>query len=323
MNENFTMMRRMLDDACAAGIISKPHPIKLPAALPFHAAVASVALPDGCTAPSGTIPLRAGSGIGPTAEVAGFLAMAEAAERYSLQYNPVRPPVLKPFLTVGGPAEDFPLVGLTLGAPGHGDSDSRGGAAGFSLVDASARALYELLERHHVHKDGALVGPFHQLVPDTIPCLSLHLDFLSDQLRILKVAVMVSPLGYIVARALCQDVNGGRSTMGSASAADFEEAVRRSTEEAVFTWRNMVEIEARGVQIPAPGTLQGDAVRMYRGAAPVSFFSPDACFSRAPVTPVADAPLAETVKMVTGRRVRMFDMTSPSLNIAVVRAILD
>lgn len=269
------------------------------------------------------MPFRIGSGIGPTAEAAAFLAMAEAMERYALQYAPARPPFVEPFLAAGGPADPAPLAALTLGAPGSGNINSRGGATGVGRGDAAARALHELLEHHHVCEDGRLVGPFHAVAPETFGGLVPHIAFLADQLRKLDIAVMVSPMGYAVARTLCRDADGGRRTMGSAAGPDIEGTVRRAAEEAMLLWRNMVELEARSASIPACGTPQGNIVRIYRGAAPFSCFLPQASLSKPPTVPVANAPLEQVVHTVLGRRVRVFDLAVPSIDVAVVRAYLD
>jgi ribosomal protein S12 methylthiotransferase accessory factor YcaO len=323
MDADFSAMRHALDAACASGIISKAHLLPLPAALPFRAAVSSAALPNGCAAPPGPIPLRVGSGIGPTAEAAAFLAMTEAAERYALQYDPSRPQILDPFIVAGGAADPAPLAALTLGAPGGGEADSRGGAAGVSLADAAVRALYELLERHHVREDGTLVVPFRALAVDAVPALARHTAYLADQLRVLDIAVMVSPFGYSVARTLCCDADGGRPTMGSAAGAHVEGTVRRAAEEAILLWRNMVEMEARSAPVPPPGTHHGDLVRVYRGAAPIARGVSGEPLSMLPAVPAPDAPLAQIVHATTGRRVRVFDLTAPTLDVAVARAVLD
>ncbi len=315
-------MSAALQGAIASKIFSKPYPLPLPLGLPFCAAVCSVSLPAGCAPPNGSMPLRVGCGVSETIETAAFLALAEAAERHAIQYDPQRDASVKPILYAGGSADSIPFSELALGAPSGGLVDSRGCAAGDSFSSAANRALYELLERHHVGPRGALRGSFFVLDTDAATFLEPHIAFLSSQLRELHIAVMVSPHGYSVSRVICRDLNESRCTIGSACGAKLEDTIRRAAEEAILLWRNLVEMEARSAPIPDASTNEGVLVHIYRGVARIDA---SACVEKKetlPSVPALDSPIAQIVNSVTGSRVRVFNLTAPSVGVPVARAVL-
>ena len=259
-------LRDLLKASVGSGFLSPPHPLGLPAALPFRAAVVTAALPAGCAAPEGPIPLRVGSGVGPDEDTAALLALAEAAERYALQYAPGRPTHLDPMWTAGGKPDAAMIQDLTLGAPERSGATSQGAAAGVRFEEAADRALLEVLEHQHVGENGQLSGDFVECNPgDFSEVLSLQ-AFLEDQLRTLELAVHISPFGYIAVRALCRDRDGGRPTMGSAAGKDVGGTARRAAEEAILLWRNMIEIERHGRPLGALEGKQNQKIRVYRGA---------------------------------------------------------
>lgn len=315
-------MSAAFEAAIASKVISKPHPLPLPSGLPFCAAVCSVSIPVGCVPPSGSVPLRVGCGVGETLETAAFLALAEAAERHAIQYDPQRDASVKPILCAGGPAGSVSFSELTLGAPAGGCVDSRGSAAGGSLLSATNRALYELLEGYHVGPRGALRGSFFAFDSCAATFLSPHIAFLSSQLRELHIAAMVSPHGYSVARVICRDLNKGRCTIGSACGAELKHTIRRAVEEAILLWRNLVEMEARSAPIPNASTHEGVLVHIYRGAAQIDASACGEKKETLPSVPAVDTPIAQIVSSVTGSRVRVFDLTAPSVGIPVARAVL-
>ena len=322
MIDQVKFLKAALEKAIQSGILSQPHTIPLPAGVPFRASVASVALPPGCTPPVGTLPLRIGSGIGPTQEVAEFLALTEAAERYALQYASDRPIQLDPVLTEGGAPASVPITELTIGAPGRPDNTSKGAAAGVDLEDASQRALLEVLEHFHVAPEGGLVGRFTALDPKLISEVKPHLDYLDSQLRILELTILISPHGYCVVRALCRDFDGGRPTLGSAAGLLLGETIQRATEEALLIWRNMVEIEHRGLPTASVSGRQRRLFRIYRGANRLKLDAPTKDPLESLEIPPGEMGLAQTLHAVTGQRVRVFDLAIPTLAVSVARVLL-
>lgn len=284
-------------------------------------AVVALALPEGCAPPEG-LAARVGAGTGASRAEAAFRALAEAAERYALQYSPSRPAHLMPVAAAGGPAEAAAISHLTLGAPEAAGITSRGAAAGKSLSDAADRACLEALE--HLTLDGLAAGGEQGFCPVRLPDLDPHRTYLEGQLRLLSLW-MTAREGYVVAIARTSDRNGGRPTLGSAAGREPRGTALRAVEEAMFLWRNMVEMERRGAAIPTG--VAGDAARLYRGAsaAPGWLAALDAGGADAGEPPVPRAepiPLLETVARVSGRRARVFDMTVPTLPVPVARVVL-
>lgn len=314
-------MEKHLARACSGDLLSAPHFPALPPDWPFHIAVVALALPAGCAPPEG-LAARVASGAGATRAEAAFRALMEGAERYALQYSDARPARLMPFATAGGVMADEPITRLTLGAPGGGGVTSRGAAAGDGLGDAGDRACLETLEHLALARlaegDGSA---FHRV---DLPELTPYRSYLDGQLRGLSLWMAGGPQ-HVVAIACTADRNNGRPTIGSAAGEEPRQTAIRAVEEAMFLWRNMVEMERRGAPV-TPGPA-GEAARLYRGAVPAPGWL-DALTARsgegreAPLPLMGPAPLLETVARVAGQRARLFDMTVPVLPVPVARVLL-
>ncbi len=313
-------MSGLLEAAVKNGLISAPHFPYLPDKFPVIIASAAVRLIEGCEPPLGGR-ARVGSGTGRTRDAAAMKALYEAAERYSLQYDVTRPDMFVPSETIGGPAEGLSTASLSLGAPGGG-ARSIGAAAGKSFDDAVGRAALELLEHFELGRLGSDAVSAEAFDPATIPDLAVTVDYLSKRLRHLKIEAVAAPSGYAVVRAVCCDSDGGRPTEGSAASLSIEAAAVKAVEEAIFSWRNMIELERNGVPpaVGAPDIL----LRTYRGAEALSHPIPQAALGKAPphMERTQKRPV-EILASVTGTRVRVFDMTAPALGIHVARVVLD
>lgn len=316
-------MQNALTRGVVDGFFSSPHFPSLPTGHPFHIAICAVRLPPGCLPPAGGLGARIGSGTGASAEEAAFHAMAEAAERYALQFSDGRPARLFPVAWAGGEPEGAPIAGLTLGAPEGPPLTSRGGAAGASLADAATRAIHETLE--HLALDRLRTGAIRPqgVALETLPDLAPHLAFLVGQARMLRVWVDAAP-GYVAAFAVCCDADGGRLTLGSAAGSDAAHTVRRAAEEAMFVWRNMIEMERNAVPVTAATGEGSEVLRLYRGAAPRPAWLSAMAEENAPLPePLpAQGPLIDCLARTAGRRARVFDMSVPGLDVPVARVLL-
>ena len=262
-----TDLEANLAAAVGADLISPPHRLTFPPAHPFFSAISACALPEGCLPPPGHPPRRVGTGNGATREAADRVALLEAVERYSLQYASDRPERLAPIETLGGAPDPLPLEALCLGAPGAPRPvNSNGCAAGATLADAADRAALETLERARLAAAIAGERPFHPVAAEEIPELDPHLGFLATQARTLRLSGDAGP-GYAVIAAHLADPDGGRPILASAGGRTLAAAALRATEEAMFQWRNMIELERNGVPVP-PADADGPGLfRCYRGLA--------------------------------------------------------
>ncbi len=313
-------MLALYEAAIGRGLFSAPHIPFLPDNFPISLAIVAVQLIDGCLPPNGER-ARAGTGTGPTQADAVFKAMCEASERFSLQYDPDRPDVRWPVESLQGAGEPLPQATLCLGAP-NGRASSKGCAAGDSLEDAVNRAALEILEHYELKRLRTGVTQGVAFDPATIPKLTAAADYLAKRLRQLRAVAVVSPTGYAVVWAVSCDPDGGRPTEGSAAAASVEAATIKAVEEAIFSWRNMIELERNGV---APTDGQHDRIlRTYRGAEAVSPTLPVLVRGKGPprLRRICQRPL-EILAGISGTRTRVFDMTSPLLGVPVVRVVLD
>lgn len=315
-------LRKLLSLAVERDLISRPHPVALPSGLPFRAAVCTLRLPDGCLPPKNHFGLRVGSGTGPTEDAAAFLALSEAAERYSLQFSGNRPQALAPIAALPDRPEPALISELTLGAPGVSPSSSHGAAAGATLDQAIERACLETLEHHHVKRNGRLIGAFEELDARQVTVVHEHIAYLETQLRELDVRLLSSPFGYFVAHATCRDRDQGRRTFGAAASTCLESAVLRAGEEAILLWRNMVEMERYGVTMTDLASDNSDQFLVYRGALPMSL---EIVAKDNPVTPKATVKpsFPEIIHSVTDTGVRIFDMTVAELKVPVAKVTLD
>ncbi len=294
------------------GLISMPHFPHIPRACPMHIAVSSVQLLPGCVPPQGA-KNRIGAGTGRDQDSAGLRAMCEAVERYALQYRTG----LGPKRSVW--SSDATLLELSarelcIGAP-EGSARSVGCAAGATLEDAAERGAFEHLEylifEHaafaaapRVVVDGSRLGHLQDLV-----------QFLDDQLRQVHFECVVDPDGFVAVRAALTDVNGARPTFGGAAAVTLEEATRKAADEAVLSWRNMVELERNG----APARGQGALMDAYRGLVDPVTFGEVSSGALPADPPEAREPMPVVLARKLGRPVHVFDMTAPEIAFPVAR----
>jgi len=242
------------------GFISKPHFPFLPPDFPLAIAVSSVQLSTGCKSPAGSR-LRTGAGTGQTKERAGFRALCEAAERFSLQFSPDRPEVLEPFKTLNGLPEAAAGNQLYLGSP-NGTASSVGCAAGKSLEDASERAVLELLEKRDFEVTKNECDEVVHLDAGQVPNLiSMH-KYLIQRQRFTQLTGHIYSQGFCIVRAVLCDETGGRPTFGSAASSSILTALRKAIEEAVLSWRNMIELERNGI----PSTEVDPLLLAYRSS---------------------------------------------------------
>lgn len=224
-------------------------------------------------------------------------------------------------MTIGGPANPVETVELTLGAPGR-TNGSAGAAAGESPEDALRRAALETLEHLHLARLLAGVGELARVDPAGEPKIAGHVAWLAGQFRRLEIRARAFTPGYVVAVAACTDLDGGRRTEGSAARLGRAGAVRAAVEEAMFHWRNMVELERAAPDLAAMSADDRARVARYRGAAAPQDW-PEAVASEPGEAGRADVEgLLAAVAVVSGRRVRAFDMTAPEVGVPVVRVHL-
>lgn len=309
-----------------SGLVSNPTLHDMPPSAPFHVALCAVELPPGCRPPSNGMMRRLAVGRGPTPERAAFLALAEAAERYSLQYADDRPRLVEPFATVGGLPEPVDIAAITLGAPQQaGPVTSVGAAAGETRGDAAGRAVLEQLEHLRIRAfdvDRRVLPP---VAAEATGSLGPHMAWLADQLRRLDCRTRRFAPGYWVAKCRCSDLDGSRPTEGSAAGFDAERTVLAAAEEAIFHWRNMVVLEAKGVRASAVQGAERAALLRYRGVPPERWPAPRRYRTIADASGALPPALPELMLALyrqTGRRVRMFDLTLPRVGVPVVRAVL-
>lgn len=228
--------------------------------------------------------------------------------------------MMEPFLTIGGESEPAELAELALGAPGRSNS-SVGAAAGSDPEDAVRRAALETLEHLHLERMRSGADAFATVDPAAEAAIASHVSWLSGQYRGLEIRARSFPPGYVVAAAACADLDGGRRTEGSAARTDRAEAVLAAVEEAMFHWRNMVELERAAPDLAAMAAGDRQRVARYRGAGPRE------CWPE-PAGEVGDRGAADTegllaaVAVVSRRRVRVFDFTLAEVGVPVVKVHL-
>lgn len=221
-------------------------------------------------------------------------------------------------MTIGGPDDPVATAELTLGAPGR-RNDSIGAAAGETPEDAVRRAALETLEHLHLARLRAGSGELAPVDPAHEPAIAPHAAWLAGQFRGLEVRARAFAPGYVVAVAASADLDGGRRTEGSAARLGRSEAVRAAVEEAMFHWRNMVELERAA---PDPSAMaEGDRARIarYRGALPRESWPPAEATDPGELAGTDVEGLLAAVAVVSGQRVRAFDLTAPEVGVPVVR----
>lgn len=319
------MIQSSILDWGKSGLVSAPTLSAMPPGFPFSVAICAVSLPPGCAPPSNTLKRRLGVGRANSPEQASFIALAEAAERYSLQFADDRPSTVTPFETAGGSPDRLELDRLALGAPRVGPAvTSVGAAAGETLEDAALRAVLELLEHHHVRSFEGDRRHLPRVEPLT-EGLGVHRDWLDGQLRRLEFRARRFEPGYWIVLSRCCDYDGGRPTIGTAAGLDPNLTVTAAAEEAIFHWRNMVALESNGVPVTPMNGAERRAFEQYRGAASDGW----------PKWRGSARPLMETHRFAadrkllgqalcrrSGTRLRLFDMTLPEVGVPVVKAHL-
>lgn len=301
--------------AVQSGFVSRPHMLPLPDANPFEAAVCTVSLPPACLAPKSRIGLRVSSGTGADTEAACFKALCEGAERYSIQYSASMPPDLSPIVWTGQDSAAEATSELTIGSPSGRTGTSRGSAAGATIEDACERATLERIESLLILPNGQLRGGFQKATATTISELLPHIDFLSSQARRVEIAVLELN-GLFAFFVVCSDINGSRPTLGSAVSYDYEDSALRAVEESMFLWRNMIELERSGVSVADLPENDRVCLEIYRGLKSI----PKA-FEVMPRVEKLSDPI-EVLRVISGRNVKIFDITSPELEIPVARVQL-
>lgn len=221
-------------------------------------------------------------------------------------------------MTIGGDAEPVRRVDLAIGAPGRANT-SVGAAAGRDPEDAVRRAALETLEHLHLGRLRAGSGELVPVDPAAEPAIAAHVAWLSGQFRRLEIRARAFAPGYVVAAVACSDLDGGRRSEGSAARLDRAGAVRAAVEEAIFHWRNMVELEHAAPDVSAMAPDDRARIARYRGAVPRAAW---------PVPEDAEVGdrgqadvegLLAAVAVVSGRRVRGFDFTTSEVAVPVVK----
>ena len=243
----------------------------------------------------------------------------EGVERYSVQYSSALPETLVARETFGGPVAARPIEQLTIGAPGEVPTSTKGAAAGTSFLDASSRAVLELIEHFYLENSGGSYLARGERVFNETDNLT---EALAKQLRTLSFKTIAKQSSFAVVGAVCSDFNMARPTFGTAAAATWAEAAKAAAYEAVFSWRNMVELERNAVDISGFSKQQRLAVERYRGTQQIPVW---ACTEAKPQPCTSlefESSLANILVKLTGQRVSLFDMASPGLGIPVVRAVV-
>lgn len=307
---------RAVDDG--GGHCTAPHALRTPPEFPFYIALCGVTTRNGSLPPQNLLSQRFAAGRGRTQEEANLLAVAEAAERYSIQFSDTLPACLSPFITIGGPADPVAACEITLGAPGRTNS-SVGAAAGPTLRGAVRRAALEMLEHLHLARLRGGQGELASVDPAGVPSIASHVDWLTRQFRGLEIRARAFAPGYVVAAAACADLDGARRTEGGAARRGLGSAVRAAVEEAMFHWRNMIELERSAPSLAAMAPDDRDRVARYRGALPRDSWGTAEVGGPGDVGRADTEGLLAAVAVLSGQRVRVFDMTAPEVGVPVVR----
>lgn len=314
-------MIHLLKAAVDKGLISEPHVAFAPKDFPLSIAVSAIALPDGCAGPVGQ-PRRLGTAIHRDKRTATVIAMAEAAERYSLQFDPALPALQHPIAEIGRPADPALAQELRLGAPG-GTATSVGCAAHETMQAAINSAALEHLEHLALAQTAQTPEAAVRINLSGLAELAELVAYLEARLREVRAEISWFEDQVAVVRAICCDFDGGRPTEGSAASTSPEAAATKAVLEAVASWRNMIEIERVG--IATPKETAGDLLLAYRGASsalrpiagPVLAASP-----KPPKSDVAQHMVVDVLHKVTRQPLRVFDMTHPAIGLPVARIVL-
>lgn len=309
-------MIHLLKEAVEIGLISQPHVSFAPVGFPLSIAVSAVRLPKGCAPPEGQ-PCRVGTSIHPDKGEAAIIAMAEAAERFSLQFDPKLAADQQPIEKWSDHATPLPASVLRIGAP-EGKATTVGCAAFETLEAAIERAAFE-----HLEHAGLAIGAQDPDVATSIDLTQIEdleplASYLKARLREFRSEVIWLDGGVAVVRTLCCDPDGGRPTEGSAASRSLPAAATKAAMEAVLSWRNMVELERNGVAIPDGAS---DLLLAYRGASDALRPIAKSTLGDLP-TPTAQKPALQVLRDLSGQPLRVFDMTHPEVRVPVARIVL-
>lgn len=319
------MMEPLL--ACVnRGLISKPVFPKLPENFPLRIAISAAKLTDGCAPPTGVLGHRVGIGIAGTVETAAIIAMAEAVERYSLQYSVDMPEIINPYRTLGGEAEQLARRDLVLGAPDAiSQVTTRGAASGPDLRTATKHAAYECYEHFVRDQLSEAGGGASQIETGPIESLREIEIYLESRLRRINLLMHTDGPGLVFIACICSDMDGGRPTTGFAVGEELSQVSVKAVREAILQWRNMIELERNSISLDPLSVQDLEIIQAYRGATRLQKWLTTGERSQEPNdldrVPVED-PL-EAIHTATGRRVRLFDMSDPETGICTVRVVLE
>lgn len=305
--------------AISQGQISEPYCPFLPQDFPMKVAVVAVQLLKGCRPPLGG-GVRLGVGTGPTEDSAKIRASFEAIERFSLQYDQSVSLKKSPLFAIRGKRKSLTLAELCIGSPIAGVG-TKGTAAGDRLEDAIERASLEAIEHH-------TLAHWDDLNPQRLELESIQDRYFSEKNCYLKnrqkelhVEIVTLQDRVFIVRSILQDSDGNRPTFGSSAAKDISIGINKSSDEAILSWRNLLELERNGKIID--GTSIDSAWRQYKGLDdPIFALKPQDHFERAELYECEKVDPLLLLSEVADCRVQVFDMTSPRTKIPVARVVL-
>lgn len=314
-------MDQLLTTALDKGLISNHFNPFTPKGFPYHFAIVGVKLLDGCLPPPGA-KARVGVGVGLTESDAQTRAYYEAAERFSLQFDPERQGTVPIYAKHGAFDQALTWASVSLGSPDPSVT-SKGTAAGTCLSSALDRAVLEIIE-HHALRNWA--SDVYQVSPIDMPDDHRVAQYLARRHRQIKAHIAHHKNGAFVAYVAISDNGGARLTTGTGSAWSVNQAIEKAMREAVFTWRNFIELERNGAEISEAAGDMVQAWRIYLGAdepaemgrhvtAPLEWNRQSAS-EGSPLKPLA------LLSDLLGKSVAAADITSPQLGIPVVKVIV-
>ena len=255
-------MKEKLETAMRLGYISAPSIFAVSDTFPLTISITSISPQPGCTPVCNALGKRIATGCAKNKSDAVFLSMVEAVERYSIQYSDSRENILNSFQSTNSLTKNILQSQICIGSPDNPNNDSIGSAAGDSMEFASKNALLEYLEHYHVKNSAS---EFFELDIHSLSPLRYLVEWLESQFRMIKIHIYESDFGYYTARCMCADFDGGRSTVGTATAYDVDVAMFKAVSESLVFWRNMVSLENSCVHIESLNEDEKTAIEEYRG----------------------------------------------------------
>ena len=315
--------------ALCGALIGEPQQIDLSRHAPLYAFVTSVALPKGCVAPVGQMPVRVAAGAALDLQTARKLCLFEAIERYCMQFQEKDPETIQSTGLEGSIESTLPIEALRLGHPARQSGvplDSRGCSIGSDLTDAAVRSLLELLEGTMVDRWKRDEGGQSRLVmPGSIASLGKTVDWLTRLGRTLEVRLIAHASGASVALSLCRDADGSKPVLGSAAGFDPEATVIRAVVESVVAWRNLMAIDLNGLMDEDLSSAHAEILRLYRGQIPLPDWNSeeedDSEEHQALPADVKPGDMLEKLIRTMEQPVAIFDLTRPDVGIPVTRAV--